>query len=47
MNTYQLTEHLLTLDEATYPLTTNTYQSLRNGLIPKELRLRITQTQGE
>ena len=47
MNTYQLTEHLLTLDEATYPLTTNTYQSLRNGIIPKELRLRITQTQGE
>ena len=47
MNTYQLTEHLLTLDEVEYPLTANTYQSLRNGIIPEELRLRITQIQGE
>lgn len=33
MNTYQLTEHLLTLDEVEYPLTANTYQSLRNGIM--------------
>lgn len=33
MNTYQLTEHLLTLDEVEYPLTANTYQSLRNGIL--------------